>query len=130
MKVMMLCLFMLSIAGDIDSTEPRLADDRLVFEGTVLRMAKYPNWVSGFSVAYRLAKYRVERVCEGKYDGKEVVVDHLIISGDELRDIKTGDKVCVCQKGIGDPCALQRRRDSGANRSDQGVLCRSRCTCR
>jgi hypothetical protein len=48
---------------------------------------------SGLISRYRLVRYRVERVCKGKYKGGEIVIDHFIASGDELKDRKVGDRV-------------------------------------
>ena len=42
---------------------------------------------------YQLAKYRVIQVCAGTYSQKEIVVDHLLVSGDELKSLRIGDKV-------------------------------------
>lgn len=73
----------------------KLKTEAIVFEGTVLRFAPEPAWVSGNTAVYRLVKYRVERVCGGRYADAEIVVDHLILNGKELEGIKVGDKVCV-----------------------------------
>lgn len=97
MREFMLCLLMLSMF-DLKSDQRKPKDEMLIFEGTVLHLGEQPAWVSGVTAVYRLAKYRVERVCGGKYLTSEIVVDHLILSGDELRDIKIGDKVCVTAK--------------------------------
>jgi hypothetical protein len=49
---------------------------------------------SGYFVFFRLAKYRIEKVCRGKYDKKEIIVDHLsLYTGEELEGIKVGDRV-------------------------------------
>jgi len=50
---------------------------------------------SGVLAVYRLAKYRVDKVCEGKYDGREIVVDHLIFTAREFEGIKVNDRVCL-----------------------------------
>jgi len=54
-----------------------------------------PGYLSGDTPAYRLVKYRVERIITGRYVGKEIVVDHLILTGKELEGIKVDDRVCV-----------------------------------
>jgi hypothetical protein len=69
-------------------------DGLLVFEGTVLQIAP-PVAPSGVFANYRLAKYRVERVCRGHYEQPEVIVDHLSLTARELDGIKIGDRVCV-----------------------------------
>jgi transcription elongation GreA/GreB family factor len=38
---------------------------------------------------------KIGRVCEGKYAGSEIVVDHLMMLGRELKGLKVGDVVCV-----------------------------------
>lgn len=42
---------------------------------------------------YQLAKYKVISVCQGEYDQQEIIVDHLILSGDELDNFRPGDRV-------------------------------------
>ncbi len=66
-----------------------------VFEGTVEKVAPDLGILSGRVAVYRLAKYRVQKVCSGKYDGKEIVVDHLILDGKEFDGVDVGDRVCV-----------------------------------
>jgi len=70
---------------------------RLIFEGTVLQIGP-PVFHSGRVTAYRLVKYKVERVCKGNYDQREIVIDHLILTGKELNDLEIGDKVFVTAK--------------------------------
>jgi hypothetical protein len=65
------------------------------FEGTVVRIAPGPGHVSGGIAAFRLVKYRVDRVWKGVYDKPEIVVDHLMLTGRELDDIKPGDRACL-----------------------------------
>src|SRR5262252_9393713 len=68
-------------------------DHRVVFRGTVVTLAPSPGAGSGGISIYQLAKYRVVRVCVGQLDSREVVVDHLILTGDELGSVKVGDTV-------------------------------------
>jgi hypothetical protein len=83
--------------GDVAASKPIKVD--IVFEGTVLKMAP-PTPRSGLIFPYRLVKYRVERVCKGKYTGEEIVVDHQVIAGSELDGVKVGDKVGVAVKRL------------------------------
>jgi hypothetical protein len=68
---------------------------RLVFEGTVVRIGKAPKFLCGAVAPYRLAEYRIERLYEGKYDKREIVVDHLFCSFEVLSDLEPGDKVLI-----------------------------------
>ncbi len=70
----------------------------IVFEGTLKKLAPDLGFASGLLAVYRLAKYRVDRVCEGKYEGSEIVVDHLIFTTKEFEGIKLNDRVCVTVK--------------------------------
>lgn len=54
--------------------------------------------MSGRVAVYRLGKYRVDKVCKGKYDGSEIVVDHLVFTGKEFDGIKVNARVCVTAK--------------------------------
>jgi hypothetical protein len=87
-------VFLVSFALTLHGEQPRNAT-RLVFEGTVIRIGKAPRFVCGVTSPYRLAEYRVERVYEGKYDKREIVVDHLFCTLDVLSDIQPGDRVLV-----------------------------------
>jgi len=73
--------------------------------------------LSGRLAVYRLAKYRVERVCAGDYNAKEIVVDHLILSGKELEDISVGDQVCLTLK-ISDKIAAKYDAEGIRNSTD------------
>lgn len=72
--------------------------DILVFQGTLEKIGPDVGAVSGRLAVLRLAKYRVEKVCKGKYEGTEIVVDHMIFSGKEFANVKENDSVCVTAK--------------------------------
>ncbi len=74
------------------------ASETIVFDGTLLQVGPDLQLTSGRFAVYRVAKYRVERVCEGKYNGREIVVDHLVFNGKEFENINVGDRVCVTVK--------------------------------
>jgi hypothetical protein len=86
-----------------DPTSEKTEDnrDKVVFRGTVLAVAPNPMAGSGIVAIYQLAKYRVDRVCQGQLSVQTVVVDHLILTGTELESIKPGTNVCVVAKRSG-----------------------------
>jgi hypothetical protein len=69
----------------------------VIIEGVILDMSPVfgEGMPSGLIPHYRLVKYRVDRVCKGKYRGGEIVIDHAIVSGDELKGREVGDRVYV-----------------------------------
>ena len=69
-----------------------------MFEGTIEKLAPNPESVSGWNAVYRLAKYRVERICAGEFEGKEIVVDHIVFDRKEFESVNVGDRVCVTAK--------------------------------
>src|SRR5262245_2506490 len=69
--------------------------EELAFEGVVLQIGPDPGYLSGDTPAYQLVNYRIERIITGRYEGKEIVLDHLILTGKELEGIKAGARVCV-----------------------------------
>lgn len=71
------------------------AEKTIAFEGVVERISPDHGVLSGILAVYRLAKYRVTRICKGRYSGKRIVVDHLILTGKELEGIQIGDRVCI-----------------------------------
>jgi hypothetical protein len=89
----MLCAAALIFASNIEGKSS--INESLAFEGVVLQIGPFPGYLSGFLPAYQLVKYRIERIISGRYEGKEIVVDHLMITGKELEGIKVGDRVCV-----------------------------------
>lgn len=70
-------------------------ENLVVFEGTLEKLGRNPDFVSGVMAVYRLAKYRVERVCRGTYDKSEIVVDHSVFNREEFDGFDVGDRVCV-----------------------------------
>ncbi|HEY0408344.1 MAG TPA: hypothetical protein VGC89_21595, partial [Pyrinomonadaceae bacterium] len=55
------------------STEPDL-----VFVSKVTRTGPSPVRDSGNVDAYQLVKYRIQHLCRGSYESREIVVDHLL----------------------------------------------------
>lgn len=86
----LVCVATLSIKCD-SKQEP--AQSPLVIAAIVERIGKHPGTASGRYELYQLAKYRVVTVCSGTYQQNEIVVDHLLVSGDELMSLHIGDKV-------------------------------------
>jgi hypothetical protein len=74
-------------------SKQRPPQSELVLAATVERVGQNPGVSSGVLKIYQLAKYRVVGVCRGTYNEKEIVVDHLLVTGDELRSLHVGDKV-------------------------------------
>ncbi len=98
-KLKRLCLLPLCFAMIVSSCQlartQSASNDTLMFEGTLEKLGADPGTVSGRLAIYRLAKYRVEKVCAGEYEHEEIVVDHLIFTGKEFGNIKIGERVCV-----------------------------------
>lgn len=67
----------------------------IVFQGRLIKVDRSLREKSGQNLVYRLAKYKVEQVCEGEYTDSEIVVDHMVLTGRELKGLKVGDRVCV-----------------------------------
>jgi hypothetical protein len=90
-------------------------DARLIFEGKVLEIGPSPGYGSGGVQAYQLVKYRINDICEGTYEGEEIIVDHLLLDPDELKDLRVGDRVCV---GVTKVKKTSSRRNDGKLRHD------------
>jgi len=84
----------------------------LLFQGRVIKLGPHPVYKNGGDLAYRLVKYKVERVCEGEYSGSEIVVDHYLRTGRELRGVKVGDVVCV---------TVEKRRNISMRENAAGI---------
>ena len=87
---LLVCVCALSTRCD-SKHEP--AQSPLVIAAIVEAIGKHPGATSVRFEIYQLAKYKVVTVCAGTYEQKEIVVDHLLISGDELMSLHAGDKV-------------------------------------
>ena len=85
------------------------------FEGTLLAKSKHPNIACGNLYIHQVAKYRVDHVIQGQYDGSEMIVDHPACEGDVFKDIRVSATVRVevrptrkydvitCSPGIREP---------------------------
>ncbi|HEY5885327.1 MAG TPA: hypothetical protein VIT88_11605 [Pyrinomonadaceae bacterium] len=75
--------------------------DNIAFEGVLESLGPDPGLTSGRFTAYRLAKYRVLRVCRGTYDQSEIVVDHAIFTAQDFEGIELKDRVCMTVRKSG-----------------------------
>ncbi|MBS1792920.1 MAG: hypothetical protein JSS81_03655 [Acidobacteria bacterium] len=67
----------------------------LIIEGEVLQIGKSPEVLCGVVAPYRIAKYKINKVIEGSYNRKEIIVDHLFCRDDVLADLTKGDQVLL-----------------------------------
>lgn len=77
-----------------------------VFEATIVRVEPWwPIKIScGVVIVYRLAEYRVETVHAGHFhSGADILLEHLACNGNELDDLKAGDKVMVVAEKLSKP---------------------------
>lgn len=95
------------------------ASDTIVFEGTLVKLGPDPGIVSGRVAVFRLAKFRVDKVCSGKYEQAEIVVDQLVFNGKEFENIKIGDRVCVRVKASNE---IAVRNNAEGMRSPEEVV--------
>lgn len=79
------------------ASSPTPSED-IVFVGVVERIAPDTRILSGDIAVYRLVKYKIEKVCGGKFAENEIVVDHLVLDGNELKGVQVGDRVRVAVK--------------------------------
>ena len=86
-------LFLMTAISHKCDSKQQTSQSELVLAAVVENIGKNPGVSSGVYLIYQLAKYRVVEVCAGTYTQKEIVVDHLLITGDELKSLRIGDKV-------------------------------------
>ena len=84
----MICL---PIYGQAKENESKL----IIFEAEILQIGKAPNVSCGVTAPYRIAKYKVLLVRQGKVNDSELVVHHLFCKPSVLEDVSIGDKVLV-----------------------------------
>jgi len=86
-------IFLSALISDRCSRKQPAPQSELVLAVVVEKIGKDPGVSSGYFLIYQLAKYRVIQVCLGTYNEEEIVVDHLLVSGDELKSLHIGDTV-------------------------------------
>ena len=92
--VLTCCLFlMMELSSKCNHPKKAIAQSPLVIAAVLEGLGQHPGATSGSRQIFQLAKYRVVAVCSGTLDQKEIVVDHLLVSGDELQSLRVGDKV-------------------------------------
>jgi hypothetical protein len=64
----------------------------IILEARLLAHSRRPPKCGG-DYYYQVAKYRVLKVIDGNYDGKEIVVDHPACGGDVFKRIPMGSRV-------------------------------------
>lgn len=117
----LICALLITISGHQYVSANGVVDRSLEFEGTVLKIGPNPGYLSGVNPAYQLVKYRVDRVISGKYKGKEIVVDHLLMDGKELNGVKVGDKVCISASIKSNSEIFLRTNAKGLREASQSV---------
>ena len=69
----------------------------LVVIAEVKNIEQHPiGAVSGRSASYRMANYSVIELIKGQPKKKEINVSHLILTGNELDELRIGDKALLC----------------------------------
>ena len=96
----LLFFFLISVAsllavGPASSARLFDSDNHMIFSGEVIEIGPSPGFGSGGIRVYQLVKYRVLNVCEGSFQGQEIIADHLILDPKELDNLRIGQKVCV-----------------------------------
>ena len=89
-----ICFVTLVFAPESGKSQKKNSKDIIILEATLLKLAP-PVEPSGVIARYRLAKYKIDRVCRGKFADDETIVDHFILSGNEFDNVNIGDKVYI-----------------------------------
>jgi hypothetical protein len=67
----------------------------ITFEGILIDNSPHDGTQCGISFIHQVAKYRVDKVLNGAYQGKEIVVDHPACNGDVFKDVAIGSRVRI-----------------------------------
>lgn len=88
------CLtFLLTHACQSRARVPQSQSENLVIDAIVQKIGVAAGVGSGRLAVYQFAKYKVISVCEGEYGQQEIIVDHIMLEGNELDGFRPGDKV-------------------------------------
>jgi hypothetical protein len=96
MKHILIAIGLLLAIGSLDGHAEK--KHKVVFEATVARVDKWGliKLSCGVAINYRLAEYKVDLVRSGNLTpGEHILARHLACKGNELDDLKVGDKVFV-----------------------------------
>src|ERR1044072_4997027 len=101
------------------SKAQNVQSSKLIIEATVEKIGKPPGGDSGLMAVYQVAKYKVTSVCNGDYDKKEIMVDHLIRLANDLEGLRPGDRVrLVLEKS---PKIFVRNNEEGFRDASENV---------
>ena len=120
-RVTLLCtLFLFTFQVSAQSKDDVSLETNVIFDGKVVEVGPSPRSASGGVEVYQLAKYKIRRIINDEFKEKYVVVDHLLLDGDELSKITVGQRVCVSFRKSP---TIERRYDDEVLRrySDQPV---------
>jgi hypothetical protein len=98
--IAIICLALVFVHACLSKARVAVSETHnLVIEAVVEKIGAAPGVGSGVRAVYQFAKYKVIQVCEGEYNQQDIVVDHIMLHGDELDGFRPGDRVrLVVQK--------------------------------
>lgn len=94
-QVISIALVALLLAGQNIATSRVERYRSITFEGTLLNYSPHDRIDCGVLYVHQVAKYRVDKILDGKYAKDEIVVDHPACSGDLFKDIAVGSHVKI-----------------------------------
>jgi hypothetical protein len=106
----------LAIGGSMVGQIVKPTDEKILFEGRVSKIGEINESPSGVIANYQLMEYEVVKVLQGYYADNKMIVDHVVLTGKEIKGIKPGSRVCVEVRKIKN---LPERTDDNIIRSSE-----------
>lgn len=91
MKILIILVFFLSVYMPSEKSK---SSSNIVFKGSIVKIGPKVS-PSGDTVNYQLVKYKIDEIYKGTYKKDIIIVDHLILFGNELESFRANDEVIV-----------------------------------
>jgi hypothetical protein len=96
-RTLTILLLLIPSATSIEAASQSERRCALVVTAKVVNIGENPRQISGsMAVVYWLASYEIVEVIKGHPSKAEISVAHLVLKGNELENIRAGDRVLLC----------------------------------
>jgi hypothetical protein len=97
-RTLTILLLFFTDAISIEAVEQTQRECQLIVISRTVSIGENPRMISGRSAVYWLASYEIVEVIKGRPSKTQIGVAHLVMKGNELENLRIGDKVLLCLK--------------------------------
>ena len=73
-------------AKDEENIKKAIAENDLIFVGSVIDLGEPPSYWSGYFPAYQSVRYEVEQVLKGHWTEKQITADHVVVQNSKTAE--------------------------------------------